>query len=132
MRNRPPARRRGVWLGLACEISTRLRGSQGTREQISLGVWTIERAQMLRLLGRLDAFRNHTHPELPREIDDASNDWGVVVDAADAADEGLIDLQRVEAVPVQVTERRESCPEVVQIELHRNRPQVVEPLRDGV
>ena len=83
---------------------------------------------MHRLLGRLDALGHDRETETTRQVADGLEDRDVDGIRADRVDEGLVDLQRVEADPLEVGETGLAGPEVVQDDADAARAQAVEHL----
>src|SRR6185312_16616856 len=105
----------------AREIATARRrqepGERGRRhrraEQITLHFRAAERAQRLRLLVRLDAFRGGG--DLPRrgDVDDRLDDVARIIAVADTTDERAVDLDLVERKPLQIAQRGIARAEIV-------------------
>ena len=89
----------------------------------------LEGDQPLGLEVRFHSLGDDAHPQLLRQVDDARHDGGVVVQFPDSTDEGPVDLERIQTVPVEVGERREAGSEVVEVQLDRNRSKLVESCR---
>src|SRR4051794_22861446 len=68
---------------------------QRSGEQISLAVLTLENLEILALLGGLDPFGDHLHPQTTGERNDSTDDRQVLLIDVQPGDEGAIDLQHV-------------------------------------
>src|SRR3954468_17604668 len=97
------------------EVSTRSgqRGSEAellqrhrAGEEVSLRALAAELAQEVRLLRVLHAFGDHVDAQALAEQEDALDDLDLPLVADHGADEGAVDLQRVDGQLVQVAERR--------------------------
>src|SRR5919109_2791748 len=103
----------GLGRDLALEIVGELGAFQWLGEVIALPELAAQLAQVLELLGALDALgdRLQAHPEA--ELDDRAREGAVLCAAGDGGDEALVDLQRVDGEALQIAQRRVPGAEVV-------------------
>ena len=90
-----------------------LRGGEGIGEPVALHLVAVLLAQVLDLLGALDAFRHHVEAERMRHGDDGGGDRLVVRVGGDVADELLVDLEGVDRQALEVGKRGIAGAEVV-------------------
>src|SRR6185437_370847 len=83
------------------------------REPVALDFVAGVRAQERELLGGFHALGHHLELQRVRHGDDGGCDRGVVRIGGDVADEFLVDLERVDGQPLEVSERRVAGAEVV-------------------
>ena len=101
-------------------------------EQVALGGVAPEGLQPLELGRRLDALADAAQPEAARQLHDRSDEHLVAGRAAEALDEGAVDLHDVDRQAGEVAERRVAGAEVVDGEEHAEGPQLVQAVPDGL
>src|SRR3546814_2960079 len=69
---------------------------RGPAEQISLPIFAALGAKRHRLLRRFHTFGHHLDAKIASQADDRGHDCGVVAQMRNVADEGTVDLQRVD------------------------------------
>src|SRR5207237_4906336 len=84
-----------------------------TGEEIPLGALASEPPQELRLLQGFHAFRHDVDPQALSQHEDALDDLDLALVVSHGADEGTVDLERVDGQLVQVAERRIPGSEVI-------------------
>jgi len=80
-------------------------GWHGCAEVEALPILTPEIAQQLGLRCIADAFGHDFEIEIPRQADNAPNDLRALIIRANLFDERMVDLQRLNREPSQVTQR---------------------------
>lgn len=86
----------------------------GFRVQVALGEIAAGFAQTRHLLGVLDPFRGHVNAHGVAEIHDGRDDRGVAVVAGEVLNEALVDLDVVDRELLEVDQRGEARPEIVE------------------
>src|SRR5919197_1933098 len=110
-------RLRGAPLGLGGDLAPQIRGElaalQRLGEVIALPELAAQPAQLLELLGALDALGDRLQAHPAAELDDRARQRAVLRAAGDRVDEALVDLQRVDRELAQVAQRRVAGAEAV-------------------
>src|SRR5205809_3056712 len=101
-----------------------LLGRRRNREVIALDLVAAVRGEQLELLLRFHAFGYDLEFEAVREADDRERDHRVLRIGCDVANEGVVDLERVDRKTLQVREARIARAEIVHRDLH---PRVLQP-----
>src|SRR6266480_954312 len=99
-------------------------GCRRNREVIALDLVAAVRGEQLELLLRFHAFGYDLEFEAVREADDRERDHRVLRIGCDVANEGVVDLERVDRKTLQVREARIARAEIVHRDLH---PRVLQP-----
>src|SRR6185436_7771635 len=85
----------------------------GTREQVTLAVFTPEHREMIEVRLRFYALGYDVEAQIVGQVHDGADDLGRFALRAHLTHERAIDLQCIEREPVHVAQRRVTCPEVV-------------------
>src|SRR5450830_952458 len=93
-------------------------GSHGFAEQETLTLLTAVGFEKFQLLKRLDAFGNDVQVQALAQADDGADQLRILAVFAQAAHEGLIDLQHIDGKPSQVTEAGITGAEIVDGQPH--------------
>src|SRR3954462_8151723 len=88
-------------------------GGQRLREEKSLCLIALVRAQKRKLLDRFHTFCDHFEVQAVRHGDDSASDRGVVRIYRDVPHEGPVDLERVDRETLQVTQTRIAGTEII-------------------
>src|SRR5882762_10484653 len=88
------------------------------REVIALDLVAAVRGEQLELLLRFHALSHDLEFEAVREADDRERDHGVLRVGGDVANEGVVDLERIDRETLQVCEARVARPEIVHRDPH--------------
>ncbi len=110
---RPARRLRSCALALTVDEGQKLVGRQWLGVEPALGVVDAAGAQMRGLRFGLDPFGDDLKAERPSHLDDDVGKTGRSRAAADGLDEGLVDLERVDAEGADVGEARIAGAEIV-------------------
>src|SRR5581483_2438368 len=94
--------------------------------EIALVFPAAERAQEVELLGPLDAFGDEAQAQAVRERRDGAHDGGVVRVPGKVADEGLVDLELLQAKALEVAQARIAGAEVVDRDLDAGGAQLLD------
>src|SRR5438093_889147 len=86
------------------EAICRGRSRLGKKNIEALLISTLHHQQLVRLLARLDPFRDDARPQASRQCDDALDDSRMLLSRGEAADERAIDLDFVHRETVKVTQ----------------------------
>src|SRR6266705_761295 len=95
-----------------------LLGCRRNREVIALDLVAAVRGEQLELLLRFHALGHDLEFEAVREADDRERDHRVLRVGGDVANEGVVDLERVDRETLQVREARVARAEIVHRDLH--------------
>src|SRR5438552_4393497 len=95
-----------------------LLGCRRNREVIALDLVAAVRGEQLELLLRFHALGHDLEFEAVREADDRERDHRVLRVGGDVANEGVVDLERVDRETLQVREARIARAEIVHRDLH--------------
>ncbi|SVB08632.1 uncharacterized protein METZ01_LOCUS161486, partial [marine metagenome] len=100
---------------------------------VALRQVTVETTQAVQLVFSFDALRHDLEPHAVGQCDGAGDDRRVAVVVTESGDERTVDLEEVDGEPLEVGERREAGPEVVQADAHAEAGEVVEhPFGDRI
>jgi hypothetical protein len=98
-------------------------------EEVSLPELTLEIPQPRTLPFGLHAFGHHVHAQVLRQLHNRPHYLGGPVTLGHPADEGAVDLQRADGEALQVAQGRIARAEIVDAQLHAERPELFERVR---
>src|SRR6266581_719395 len=109
-----------------------LLGRRRNREVIALDLVAAVRGEQLELLLRFHALGHDFQFEAVREADDRECDHGVLGVGGDVANEGVVDLERIDRKTLQVCEARVARPEIVHRDPHTRALQPAKSARSAL
>ena len=104
-------------------------GLEGLRDVEALRLVATEVAEPVERLSVLHALRDDTEPEVATQLDGGPDDREVVGPDEHVRHERAVDLEFLDRQPLQVGQRGEPCPEVVDRQPHTQPSQLIQ---DGV